>query len=254
MKGGNRCLFGVFNLPNLARPRGAAAIPAILEEAQELDENGWDAVWIAEHHFDGYGGIISSPAALAAALTMRTWRQARRDKPWWSCHSTIRCALSRSLLRLTRSATAASNSASAAGSCQHELAGFGISEKPRHDLIARGRSLRRAGVLVASVPATEVAPWRCGLVPSRSALYLDCSLDQPRELELAGSQGFGLMINPYTRSAEEGARARSMGRLPNVVMKQRSVTPNAAQPLSPNAYSSARRSDNRRDPLRQPPS
>jgi hypothetical protein len=47
---------------------------AILREARLADELGFDAVWLAEHHFDATFSTIPSPNLLLAALAMRTER------------------------------------------------------------------------------------------------------------------------------------------------------------------------------------
>jgi alkanesulfonate monooxygenase SsuD/methylene tetrahydromethanopterin reductase-like flavin-dependent oxidoreductase (luciferase family) len=46
----------------------------ILEEIEFADQNGLDAVWFAEHHFFGYGGMIPSVPVLAATAAQRTRR------------------------------------------------------------------------------------------------------------------------------------------------------------------------------------
>ncbi|MGH7985975.1 MAG: LLM class flavin-dependent oxidoreductase [Candidatus Binataceae bacterium] len=44
----------------------------ILEQVEFIDQNGFDAVWFAEHHFFRYGGMIPSVPVLAAAAAQRT--------------------------------------------------------------------------------------------------------------------------------------------------------------------------------------
>ncbi len=46
----------------------------ILEEIEFADQNGLDAVWFAEHHFFGYGGVLPSMPVIAAAAAQRTRR------------------------------------------------------------------------------------------------------------------------------------------------------------------------------------
>src|SRR5262245_15028540 len=67
--------FGIFELPTLGSSgRASDEYRAILDEAVEIDRAGWDAIWLAEHHLDPYGGIVPSPAVLGAAVAMRTER------------------------------------------------------------------------------------------------------------------------------------------------------------------------------------
>jgi len=65
--------FGDFLFPESARPElDAPVIEESLREAKLCDELGLDAVWLAEHHFDGncaYVDPITFAAALAAATT-----------------------------------------------------------------------------------------------------------------------------------------------------------------------------------------
>lgn len=49
-------------------------LDAILREAQLAEELGFDAIWLAEHHFDAEFSTIPSPNLLLAALAMATSR------------------------------------------------------------------------------------------------------------------------------------------------------------------------------------
>src|SRR5262245_48113319 len=55
---------------------GASAdlLTGLLGDAVRAEELGFDSVWATEHHFQGYGGIIPSPAVFLAAASQRTAR------------------------------------------------------------------------------------------------------------------------------------------------------------------------------------
>ena len=46
----------------------------MLEQIQELDTLGYDDVWVTEHHFHEYGGMIPDPATFLSAAATRTSR------------------------------------------------------------------------------------------------------------------------------------------------------------------------------------
>lgn len=45
----------------------------MIEQAEAADDLGYEAIWLAEHHFTDYG-ILPSPAVLGAAIAERTTR------------------------------------------------------------------------------------------------------------------------------------------------------------------------------------
>jgi alkanesulfonate monooxygenase SsuD/methylene tetrahydromethanopterin reductase-like flavin-dependent oxidoreductase (luciferase family) len=66
--------FGIFLLGD--KPPGASdrqVFDNLLEEARWAEEFGFDAVWLAEHHFSPYGTVASLPVA-AAAIAAQTER------------------------------------------------------------------------------------------------------------------------------------------------------------------------------------
>lgn len=66
--------FALFSL--LEQPEGhkaAQVFSKIVEQAEAAEELGFEATWLAEHHFTDYG-ILPSPAVLAAAIAQRTKR------------------------------------------------------------------------------------------------------------------------------------------------------------------------------------
>ena len=67
--------FGIFFLPSLTPPdhaNGADRLHSIVEQAAYGEELGFDSVWLAEHHFHSFGGILSSPPVIGAAIAQRT--------------------------------------------------------------------------------------------------------------------------------------------------------------------------------------
>ncbi|MBM3488032.1 MAG: LLM class flavin-dependent oxidoreductase [Alphaproteobacteria bacterium] len=68
--------FGTFLFPECSDPReDGAVIDDALAEARLCDRLGMDAVWLAEHHFDGNCAYVD-PLAFAAALAVATERVA----------------------------------------------------------------------------------------------------------------------------------------------------------------------------------
>ena len=66
--------FGRFFYPNdFERTREAEAIDEVLYEAELVEELGWDAVWLAEHHFAGEV-VYGDPLVFGAAVAQRTKR------------------------------------------------------------------------------------------------------------------------------------------------------------------------------------
>jgi len=67
--------FGIFHLPSLTaadHTNGADRLHSIVEHAAYGEELGFDSVWLAEHHFHSFGGILSSPPVIGAAIAQRT--------------------------------------------------------------------------------------------------------------------------------------------------------------------------------------
>jgi natural product biosynthesis luciferase-like monooxygenase protein len=67
--------YGIFFLPSLTGADSANAaerLHAIVEQAAYGEELGFDSVWLAEHHFHSFGGILSSPPVIGAAIAQRT--------------------------------------------------------------------------------------------------------------------------------------------------------------------------------------
>jgi natural product biosynthesis luciferase-like monooxygenase protein len=66
--------FAIFTLSE--QPEGhesADVFSKVIEQAQAADELGYEAIWLAEHHFTDYG-ILPSPPVLGAAIAARTTR------------------------------------------------------------------------------------------------------------------------------------------------------------------------------------
>ena len=67
--------YGIFYLPSLSaadRSDASGRLHAIVEQAAYGEELGLDSVWLAEHHFHSFGGFLSSPPVIGAAIAQRT--------------------------------------------------------------------------------------------------------------------------------------------------------------------------------------
>jgi len=66
---------GIFFLPSLGPSdyvNGCDRLETIVEQAAYGEALGFDSVWLAEHHFHSFGGSLSSPAVIGAAVAQRT--------------------------------------------------------------------------------------------------------------------------------------------------------------------------------------
>ncbi len=69
--------FGILLLPTyVAELDGSEAqtYQTMLEQVDRAEALGFESVWLTEHHFTDYGGLVPSPAVLAAAIAQRTRR------------------------------------------------------------------------------------------------------------------------------------------------------------------------------------
>src|SRR5688572_28218081 len=69
--------FGLFYLPSYPSqggPAPAGLLNEIVEQAVLAEQLGLEGIWLAEHHFHGFGGMIPNPAALGCAIAARTQR------------------------------------------------------------------------------------------------------------------------------------------------------------------------------------
>ena len=70
--------FGIFYEHQLPKPwnKGdeAKLFHDALEQVQLADRLGFDALWLAEHHFGAQSGMVSQPLMVALAAAMRTTR------------------------------------------------------------------------------------------------------------------------------------------------------------------------------------
>ncbi len=67
--------YGIFFLPFLGPSdyaNGSDRLSTIVEQAAYGEALGFDSVWLAEHHFHSFGGSLSSPAVIGAAVAQRT--------------------------------------------------------------------------------------------------------------------------------------------------------------------------------------
>src|SRR5215212_5538380 len=74
---GGHVRFGLFYLPTYPSslgPAPAGLLRQIVDESVLAEELGFTGVWLAEHHFHGFGGVLSNPAGVGIAITARTRR------------------------------------------------------------------------------------------------------------------------------------------------------------------------------------
>ena len=67
--------YGIFYLPSLTsadRENAADRLHSIVEQAAYGEELAFTSVWLAEHHFHSFGGILSSPTVIGATIAQRT--------------------------------------------------------------------------------------------------------------------------------------------------------------------------------------
>lgn len=67
--------WGLFYLPTSlpANPEdGAARYRTLLEQIRYAEALGFEAVWLAEHHFQAFGGMFASPPVIGAAIAEQT--------------------------------------------------------------------------------------------------------------------------------------------------------------------------------------
>src|SRR5919199_1697948 len=72
-----RMKFGLLYLPTYVPERDgepADLFERMLDQISLADELGYHAVWLTEHHFHRYGGLVPNPAVLGAAVAARTRR------------------------------------------------------------------------------------------------------------------------------------------------------------------------------------
>jgi natural product biosynthesis luciferase-like monooxygenase protein len=69
--------FGLFYLPSsipASRAEGAERLHGVVEQVGYAEELGFDSVWLAEHHFHSFGGLFSATPVIGAAIAQRTTR------------------------------------------------------------------------------------------------------------------------------------------------------------------------------------
>lgn len=67
--------YGLFYLPSslpATRAEGAERLRTIVEQTAYAEDLGFDSVWLAEHHFHSFGGLFSATPVIGAAIAQRT--------------------------------------------------------------------------------------------------------------------------------------------------------------------------------------
>lgn len=203
--------FGLFFLPaegpGHSRP-AAEVYRALIDSAVDAEELGLDSVWFAEHHFSRYGGYVPSIPVLGAAVAARTER--------------IRIGSAATILPLRDAVETAESFAMldvlsggrldvgvGRGFLPREFAGRGVGMDERAVRFTEGLAVLRAAW--ADEPVTFHGEHydldRVDVLPKplqRPGPPLWIAASTARDsFELAGSEGLGLMVNPYNRTADE---------------------------------------------------
>ena len=67
--------YGLFYLPSSlpgSREEGAQRLRTVVEQVAHAERLGFDSVWLAEHHFHSFGGLFSATPVIGAAIAQRT--------------------------------------------------------------------------------------------------------------------------------------------------------------------------------------
>lgn len=200
--------FGIFYLPILRSGTSATGIyESIITEACLADKWGWDNIWIAEHHFDRYGGVIPSPIQLGTAIAMKT-KQIRIGSavsilPF---HNAFQLAEGFSMLDTLSDGRA--EIGVGRGFMPHEFETFLINEDDRQTKFEEGLEVLQlawSGERFTyngehhKLRNVQLLP---NPIQKQPPIWVAASLN-PLSFKLAGHYGFNLMINPYTRTEEE---------------------------------------------------
>lgn len=182
----------------------------ILEEIEFADQNGLDAVWFAEHHFYGYGGVVPSVPVIAAAAAQRTRR--------------IRIGSGVSLIVLNDPVRVAEEFAMLDNLSGGRL-DFGIGrafQRVEYDAFnvpmaeSRARFNEAHEIILKAwedEPVTFAGKYRTlkdvNVVPKpvqrpHPPIYVACIMT-PDSFEFTGIHGYNLMYVPYVGSPEDGA-------------------------------------------------
>ena len=151
---------GLFQLlPRTAECSAAEVIAQAFSEIDYAERHGFESVWLAEHHFSGFG-LVSAPSVFAAAIAARTTRMrigyAVAVVP---LHQPLR--LAEEIAWLTHLSGGRVAVGVGPGFLEHEFAGFGVPLEERHTRLEEGLTIiRRAlsGEEFSIEPAPLVMP------------------------------------------------------------------------------------------------
>lgn len=147
---------GIFQLLPRAAERSAGEV--IAEAFSEIDfaeEHGFESVWLAEHHFSGFG-LVSAPSVFAAAIAARTTRMrigyAVAVVP---LHQPLR--LAEEIAWLTHLSGRRVAVGVGPGFLEHEFAGFGVPLDERHARMEEGLAIIRRALADGSIEPAPLA-------------------------------------------------------------------------------------------------
>jgi natural product biosynthesis luciferase-like monooxygenase protein len=200
--------FGLFYLPVLRCDNDASSLyNNIIHEVKMADSWGWDNIWLAEHHFDKYGGVIPSPVQFGTVLALHT--------------NNIRIGSAISILPLNNPFKLAEEFAMldvvskgraeigvGRGFLPHEFEKFQINREEQQSRFEEGLDILNKSWSneVFSYTGKHFTFKNARLLPEplqeKAPIWVAASRNQ-KSFELAGLNGYNLMINPFILSMED---------------------------------------------------
>ncbi len=204
--------FSLFYLPVLRSPNSAYQLyDRILREIAEADKLGWHGVWLSEHHFDTYGGVLPSASLFGAAVAMRT-QNIRIGTGIAVLPLRNGLQLAEEMAMLDVLSKGRVNIGLGRGFMPHEFRGFGVTAESRQERFEEGLAVLLAALRgerfsyvgkYYHIEDAQLFPFP--LQQPYPPIWIAASLNR-RSFEIAGQHGFHLMLNPYTRTKEELAQ------------------------------------------------
>jgi alkanesulfonate monooxygenase SsuD/methylene tetrahydromethanopterin reductase-like flavin-dependent oxidoreductase (luciferase family) len=149
---------GIFQLlPRTGDRTAAAVIEESLWEIDFAERNGFESVWLAEHHLSGFG-LVSAPSVFAAAIAARTTRmRIGYGVAVVPLHQPIR--LAEEIAWLTHLSGGRVVVGVGPGFSEREFAGYGVPLEERHARFEEGLAIVRRALTAGEIePSPLVVP------------------------------------------------------------------------------------------------
>ncbi|MBF6561322.1 MAG: LLM class flavin-dependent oxidoreductase [Candidatus Binataceae bacterium] len=182
----------------------------MLDEIEFADQNGFNSVWFAEHHFYQYGGVIPSVPVIAAAAAQRTRRlRIGSSVALIGLNDPVRVAEEFAMLDNLSGGRVDFGIGRAFQNIEYEAFEVPMDESrarfdEAHEIILKawadgpvnhaGRFRTLKNVDVIPKPVQRPHP----------PIYVACIMT-PESFAFTGGRGYNLMYVPYVGSAEDGA-------------------------------------------------